>query len=71
MEPRYRIRVNWQMEHHGFTTISRSEWNTYDLTGPITTLDDALRQAKAAFESASYNVRTTLTGINDYIVEQV
>ena len=71
IQPRYRIRVNWNVEFHGFTTIEREEWATYDLEGPLTTIEDAISQARAAFGAGAYNARARISTINDYMIEQV
>lgn len=68
---RYRIRVNWLLQYKGFETVELSEWNTYDLTGPLTSVQDALDQARAAFEQASYNTRTSIKDVLDYSIEVV
>lgn len=71
VQERYRIRVNWTVQVQGFTTIERQEWATYDLEGPLTSIEDALQQAQRAFNSAEYNRRASVQTINDYTVEAV
>lgn len=70
-EERFRIRVNWDIQYAGFTSVQHSEWNTYDLDGPLTSVADALRSAKDAFERATYNARASINGVLDYSIEVV
>lgn len=71
LSPNYRIRVQWDLLHQGFAPVELSEWATYELTGPLTSVADALRQARSAFSAASYNVRTRITGVAAYSIETV
>lgn len=71
IQTRYRIRVNWHISFKGFEQVERDEWSTYDLEGPLTTLEDALGQARASFNTASYNRRASILGVNDYMIEAV
>ena len=68
---RYRIRVLRDITVHGFTAIDRTEWATYELTGPLTTLADALDQADALFAQADYNARADIKNTLDYTIEAV
>lgn len=70
-EPRYRIKVNWEVQFRGFTTVNRSEWATYDLTGPLTSIEDAIQQALNGFSSAKYNNRTSVVNVIDYEIQVV
>lgn len=68
---RYRIRVLREIEVRGFTRITREEWGTYELTGPLTTVADALNQANTLFAQADYNSRASINQILDYTIEAV
>lgn len=67
----YRIRVKRALTFHGFTDVTMEEWATYDLTGPITSVADALATADTLFQQADYNRRTDINQILDYWVEAV
>lgn len=67
----YRVRIQWDIEFRGFNTISRTEWATYDLNGPLTNVQDVISQAMAGFSAAEYNNRATVTNVRDYVVETV
>jgi hypothetical protein len=68
---RYRIRVLRSIEYRGFTRINRDEWASYELTGPITSIQDAIDQANTLFSQADYNSRTSINAILDYSIEVV
>jgi len=67
----YRIRVNRSITVRGFTQITKEEWAAYNLSGPITTVADALAQANAMFVGADYNRATSINDILDYTIETV
>jgi len=68
---RYRIRVNRTLTVHGFTTITRNEWATYELTGPLTSINDALNYANTLFNQADYNKTADIFSVNEYTLETV
>lgn len=67
----YRIRVQRTIEVRGFQVITRSEWNTYNLSGPITSVADALNQANNLWGQNPYNVRASIVSVDDYVIESV
>lgn len=68
---RYRIRVLRSITVRGFTHIQRNEWATYELSGPLTNVADALQQANTLFSQADYNSRASINEILDYQIETV
>jgi hypothetical protein len=66
---RYRIRVQRSIMVRGFTQIQRTEWATYEITGPLTNVADALQQANTLFSQADYNARASINDILDYSIE--
>ena len=68
---RYRIRVLRSITVHGFTTIERNEWSTYEITSPLTSVQDALDQANQLFSQADYNSRADINEVLDYTIEAV
>lgn len=68
---RYRIRVLRDITVRGFTHINRQEWSTYEITSPLTNLDDALSQANTLFAQADYNARADINAVLDYSIEAV
>lgn len=67
----YRIHVQRDITVRGFTAINRQEWASYNLTGPITSVADALAQANALFRAARYNSNVDINGILDYTIEAI
>lgn len=68
----YRIRVNREITFHGVAgDVVRQEWASYSLTGPLTTINDALSQADSMFTGADYNRRTSINQTLDYTIEAV
>lgn len=68
---RYQIRVLRDLTFHGFTSVNRQEWATYELTGPLTSVQDALDQADALFSQAKYNNRMTINETLQYSIVTV
>ncbi len=68
---RYRIRVLRTLTVHGFTTITRNEWATYELAGPLTSIQDALNYANTLFNQADYNKTADIFSVNQYTLETV
>jgi hypothetical protein len=68
---RYRIRVLRTLTVHGFTTNIRNEWATYELAGPLTSIQDALNYANTLFNQADYNKTADIFSVNDYTLETV
>jgi len=68
---RYRINVLRDITVHGFTAIERTEWASYELTGPLTTIEDALNQANNLFQAADYNSRADIKNVLDYSIETI
>ena len=68
---RYRIRVNRSLIVHGFTTIERDEWATYELAGPLTSVEDAINYANTLFNQAAYNKTADIASVNQYTLETV
>ena len=71
VQERYRLRVKWNIEFRGFERTELSEWNSYQLEGPLTTIEDALAQARNAFAAAEYNKRASILGVEDYAIEAI
>lgn len=67
----YRIRVLRSVTYKGFTSITRDEWGTYSLTGPLTTIQDAIDQADALWQGADYNARTTINAHLSWSIEAI
>lgn len=67
----YSIHVQREIVVHGFTDITRQEWATYNLSGPITSVADALNQANSLFGNADYNRNVDINQILDYSIEAV
>lgn len=65
VQPQYRMSVKREIVVHGFTEITREEWATYNLSGPITTVADALAQANSLFAAADYNKSVNINQILD------
>lgn len=69
---RYRIRVAWQVGEAGRATAT--VWKSYELTGPLSSVNSALNQAAslAVREGGSLQITTDeLQGASDYEVEQL
>ena len=69
---RYRIRVNWQVTPTAGDVFNK--WSTYELTSPLTTIDQALAHAQGKALGDKYLV--LLSGgaplqVTDYEIEQI
>jgi hypothetical protein len=71
VQRQYRISVQRDITVHGFTAITRQEWASYNLSGPITSVADALNQANTLFGNADYNRNVDINQILDYSIETV
>ena len=71
VQTQYRISVKREITVHGFTEITREEWGSYNLSGPITTVADALNQANSLFGNADYNRNVDINQMLDYSIEAV
>lgn len=67
----YRIRVQRSITVKGFTEINTTEWGTYDLSGPLTSVNDALTQANGLWSGRDYNKRASINQVLDYVIEAV
>jgi len=68
---RYRIRVLRSITVRGFTQIERNEWSTYEITSPLTNIEDALNQANTLFAQTDYNSRASINEVLDYTIEAI
>ena len=69
---RYRIRVKWTWSPEGQEPTS--QWSTYELTGPISSVNNALSQAQQLAQGNNYWVALTNTATpeaTDYEIEQI
>ena len=69
---RYRIRVQWTWSPEGEAPVS--QWSSYELTGPISSLNNALSQAQQLAQGSSYWATLTNTATpeaTDYEIEQI
>lgn len=66
--PTYRIRVQYS-----FTVgkTAGTEWSTYHLGGPLTTMDDIQQAVRDQFAGKSYNRNTTMGEWLNYAIEEV
>ena len=71
VQTQYRIHVKREIVFKGFTRVTRQEWASYNLSGPITSVADAIAQANRLFAAADYNTRTEISQILDYSIEAV
>lgn len=71
VQRQFRINVQRDITVHGFTAITRQEWASYNLSGPITSIADALDQANTLFGNADYNRNVDINQILDYSIETV
>lgn len=71
VQTQYRISVQRSITVRGFTRIEREEWASYNLSGPITSVADALNQANSLFASADYNRSVDINQILDYSIEAI
>lgn len=71
VQEQYRIRVQRQVSVTGATYPGRPEWATYNLSGPLSSIQDALNQANQLFEGADYNRNTRVDQILDYQIEAI
>lgn len=67
----YRIRVQRSITVKGFTEIQTTEWGTYDLSGPLTSIADAVSQANNLWSGRDYNKRASINQVLDYVIEAV
>lgn len=67
----YRIRVQRSITVKGFTSIDRVEWSTYNLSGPLTSIADAVSQANNLFNGSAYNKTASINQVLDYVIEAV
>ena len=68
----YRVRVNWQITPAAGDVFT--SWGTYQLTAPITSVDDILEQAGklvAKQPTSETPPGASVTGVDDYEIEQV
>lgn len=69
---RYRIRANWEITTPDGTVLN--QWGSYELTTPLTNLNDVLAQAQAqagTIPNSDWPVGGVVTGIDDYELEQI
>ena len=69
---RYRIRVNWQWSPEGQEPTT--QWASYELTGPISSVNNSLSQALQLAQRSSYWVQLTQSATPvaaDYEIEQI
>lgn len=69
---RYRIRVQWQWAPEGEEPTT--QWATYELQGPLSSLNNALSQAQQLAQGSDYWVTLTNSAtpeVNDYEIEQI
>jgi CTP:molybdopterin cytidylyltransferase MocA len=71
VQQQYRIRVQRDITVRGFTDINRTEWSSYNIDGPITSISDALEKANAMFGNVDYNKNVTINNVTDYSLEVV
>ena len=67
----YRIRVLRTVYPFSTQTFTRQEWSTYNLSGPITNVADALNQANTLWGQNPYNRRASIVSVDDYAIESV
>lgn len=67
---RYRIRVLRSITYRGIN-VSTSKWSTYEITSPLTSVNDALTQANSLFTGADYNRSAGINAILDYSIEAI
>lgn len=70
--PRYRIKVQWQVETNAGDVLST--WGTYELDSPLTSIGDALAQASQMVgkkPTSDTPIGASVTDINDYEIEQI
>lgn len=68
----YRIRVQRDITFHGINgDVTRQEWATYNITGAIGSINDALDQANSLYTNSDYNRRTSINGVLDYTIEAI
>ena len=69
---RYRIRMQFTAEDGGGTEFTT--WGTFELQDPLTSIGDALNQATALVgkkPTSDTPIGATVTGVNDYEIEQI
>ena len=69
---RYRIRAQWEITTPDGTVLN--QWGSYELTTPLTNLNDVLAQAQAqagTIPNSDWPVGGVVTGIDDYELEQI
>ncbi len=62
---RYRIRVLRSISYRGIGT-GAEKWAEYEITSPLTNINDALDQANTLFSRANYNRSASINAILDY-----
>lgn len=69
----YRLRILREIEvKTPFGGVQRlQEWNTYSLPSPLTSLNQAIAQANAAFSAASYNSAASIVDVLDVAIEAI
>ena len=69
---RYRIRVNWQWSPEGEEPTS--QWATYELNGPLSSVNNAIGQSLQLAQGSDYWVALTNSSTpaaNDFEIEQI
>ena len=67
---RYRIRVQRQVTYRGIG-VTTNKWATYEITAPLTSVNDALAQANTLFARNRYNLSANIDAVLDYSIEAV
>ena len=67
----YRIRVLRTIYPFSTQRFTRQEWNTYNLSGTLTSISDALDQANNLWGQNPYNRTSSIVSIDDYMIESV
>jgi hypothetical protein len=62
---RYKLRVLRDITYRGIN-VNEQRWSTYEITSPLTTIEDALGQADSLFGQARYFRSATINSILDY-----
>jgi hypothetical protein len=68
---RYRIRVLRNITVSGFTQIEREEWGEYEISGPLTSVEDALRQADQLWGQGGSSFRAKINYVVSYDIRAV
>lgn len=67
---RYQLRVLRSITYRGIN-VTEEKWSTYEITSPLTTVQDALDQADALFHRARYNNSAGINAILDYSITAI